>query len=302
VRVADLTLDEVAARLAGRGLALDLGSARVRVRGKQRAFAAAIRQVYGEFPDEASEGFFEVSASVERAAGLRRWLRPQVRFVANGESPFEPFPADTHLPLWEWGLNWCLANDSNQYLLLHAGVVERDGRAVVLPAQPGSGKSTLAAALECSGYRLLSDEFGVVDLERGVLLPLVRPVALKNESIDVIRAFAPDAVIGPSFARTRKGTVAHLAPTRASVAQRHAAATPALILFPKYAAGEAVSIEEVPPARAFAKLAGNAFNYELLGPAAFDAVERLVRATRSYRLRYSDLAAGVAALSQLLGN
>ena len=59
----------------------------------------------------------------------------------------------------------------NQFLLLHAGAVERGGGAVLLPAQPGSAKSTLAAALACSGFRLLSDQFGVVSLDDGLCCP-----------------------------------------------------------------------------------------------------------------------------------
>jgi HprK-related kinase A len=302
VRVGDLAPRELAARLAGRGLALDLGPLRARVRADHASLATAIRLVYGEFPDEPSGGVFEVTASVERVGGWRRFLRPQVNFVVDGEAPFEPFPADTHLPLLEWGLNWCIASQCNQFLLLHAGAVEWGGRAVLLPAQPGSGKSTLAAALACSGFRLLSDEFGVVSLDDGLLLPLVRPIALKNESIDVIRRFAPSAVIGPSFPRTRKGTVAHLAPDRLSVDNSRVPARSRVIVFPKFVTGERCTLEPVPGARAFMKLAGNAFNYDLLGPAAFDAIHGLVVDSRCYRLRYGELAEAVSTVKGLLGD
>jgi hypothetical protein len=44
-------------------------------------------------------------------------------------------------------------------------------------------------------------------------------VALKNESIGVIRAFAPQALLGPDFPKTRKGTVAHLAASAMAVAR-----------------------------------------------------------------------------------
>jgi len=301
VRVADLEARELEARLTGTGLALDFGAVRARIRADQASLAAAIREVYREYPDQPSRGFFEVNASVERVTGIRRVLRSQVKFVVDGEAPFAPFPADTHLPLLEWGLNWCIANNCNQFLLLHAGAVERSGRAVLLPAQPGSGKSTLTAALTCSGFRLLSDEFGVVDLNDGMLLPLPRPIALKNESIEVIREFAPDALIGPSFPKTRKGTVAHLAPDRLSVDRRGVPAHPRAIVFPKYVPGEPVSLEAVSPARAFVKLAGNAFNYEVLGPAAFDAVRVVVQGSECFRLRYGDLHDAISAVRRLVG-
>jgi len=74
--------------------------------------------------------------------------------------------------------------------MLHAAVLEKNGRAVVLPGDPGAGKSTLTAALMLSGWRLLSDEITLVDRDDGLLVGLARPVSLKNASIDVIqRAF-----------------------------------------------------------------------------------------------------------------
>ncbi|MGN2390570.1 HprK-related kinase A [Pelomicrobium sp. G1] len=297
--VAGLPHEAIATRLRSAGLALDFGLVRARVRSDVPALPDLLKRLYGAFPALPSEGFFDLTVGLYRQRGLRRVVRPQVVFQVDGSVPFQPFPADTHLPLLEWGMNWCIAQRCHRYLLLHAGVVEREGRAVVLPAHPGSGKSTLTAGLACRGYRLLSDEFGVVDLESGRLLPLLRPVALKNESIGVIRRFASQAVLGPEFPKTRKGTVAHLAPSPESVERRHVPAQPFLIVFPKYAPGSPVAVERVPAPRAFVKLSGNAFNYETLGPAAFDAVARLTRACEAYRLQYGDLEQAVRAVDRL---
>jgi HprK-related kinase A len=178
--------------------------------------------------------------------------------------------------------------------------VERDGRAVVLPALPGSGKSTLTAALSLRGFRLLSDEFAVVGLADGALLPLPKAVGLKNESIEVIRRFAADAVLGPEFPKTRKGTVAHLAPSAASVAARHVPAAPALIVFPAFQPGAGACAEPIAKARAFAKLSMNSFNYELLGPAGFDAVGRIIAASACYRLPFGDLDSAIDEIVRLL--
>jgi predicted ATPase len=46
--------------------------------------------------------------------------------------------------------------------MLHAAVVEKNGKALILPALPGSGKSTLSAALAMNGWRFLSDEFTMI--------------------------------------------------------------------------------------------------------------------------------------------
>jgi HprK-related kinase A len=300
VLLAALDSDELNERLRGEGIGVDLGAARTRIRSDASGLGVTLATVYRAFPLEVPAGFFDVTILLRRSRGLRRIVRPQVDLVADGETLFAPFPADTHLPMLEWGINHLLARRLGFHLLLHAGVVERNGRSAILPALPGSGKSTLTAALATRGFRLLSDEFGVVRLSDGWMLPLLRPVALKNESIDIIARFAPDAHIGPRFPKTRKGTVAHLAPDPDAVARRHEAAQPGLIVFPRYDARVELEVETEKPSRAFGRLAVNSFNYEMLGPASFDAVARLVSSCRIYRLVYRDLDRAVEAVGDLL--
>jgi len=56
-------------------------------------------------------------------------------------------------------------------LWLHAGAVERDGGAVVLPAASGQGKSTLTTHLCGLGWRLLSDDIAPVRMDTDEVLP-----------------------------------------------------------------------------------------------------------------------------------
>lgn len=298
-RVADVSVAALGHALAGPGIALDFGLARARIRSDCAALAARVAEVYGAFPWEPAEGFFDVTVALMRRRGWRALARPQVEFVIDGERPFEPFPADTGLPLLEWGLNFCIAQRAQHVLLLHAGAVERDGLAILLPALPGSGKSTLVAGLACSGWRLLSDEFGAIGLDDGRCRPVLRPVALKNESIGVVRAAAPHAVIGPTYPRTRKGAVAHLAPDAVAVAGRHASAAPVAVVFPKFVRGAPTSLTPLPGAKAFAKLAANAFNYGVLGPDGFRAMRRLLEHADAYRLQFGALRDGLDAVDAL---
>lgn len=301
MNLAQAPLTDIEDALRGPGLALDLGIVRARVRAQIPEFSQALQRVYGAFPLQNADAFCDITATILPARGLRRWVQPQIQFYIEGETPFEPFPARTHLPMLEWGLNWIIAQRFTDTLLLHAGVVERDGQAIILPAMPGSGKSTLTAALVQRGYRLLSDEFGAVDGDSGRLLPAVRPVALKNESIEVIRNFAPKAVIGPAFPGTRKGTVAHMAPDPQAVEQCHTAATARVVLFPRYDAESDTVVEAMPKSRAFAKLSVNSFNYELRGPTAFSAVAQLIEQCDCYQLAYSDLDDAINTIGTLLG-
>ena len=233
---------------------------------------------------------------IRRPRGVRRWVRPQVRFQCDGQRPFEPFPADSPLPLFEWGCNWLIGRRLNDLLLLHAGAVEKSGLALLLPALPGSGKSTLTAALSQRGWRLLSDEFGAFDPESGAFRALLKPIALKNQSIDVMRRFAPEAVFGPEFPKTRKGTVAHLAPPREAVVRRYECARPGAVILPKWVANSPTRFEALAENVVFAALAFNAFNYSLLGAVGFQAVLRLVRQCPAWQLVYSDLDEALATI------
>ena len=300
MRVAELAASALRDRLREDGIALDFGAARARIRADAPGFAETFALVYQGFEVLPSAGFFDVTVRLRRSRGVRRHVRQQVELVADGRVMFAPFPADTHLPLLEWGMNFLFAERLGFHLLLHAGVVELDGRAVILPAMPGSGKSTLTAALAASGFRLLSDEFGIVRFGDGQLLPLLRPVALKNQSIDVIANFAPQVTIGPRFPRTRKGTVAHLVPDRQAIENRHVPAKPALIVFPRYDPTVACLVKPEPRSRAFSRLSMNSFNYEMLGPVGFEAARRLIESCRVHRLIYRDLDRAIAAIRDML--
>jgi HprK-related kinase A len=222
-----------------------------------------------------------------------------VRFWCDGQSPYEPFVASNALPLMEWGTNWQIGRRFNERVLLHAGVVEREGVALVMPALPGSGKSTLTAALSLRGWRLLSDEFGALDPETLELVPVLKPVALKNQSIAVMRAFEPQVELGTLFPNTRKGDVAHLAPPAAAVARRHESAFAGAVVMPRWQAGESTRMEALDPHIAFSSLAFNAFNYAVAGVSGFEAVAALARDCPVWQLVYSDLDDAIATLGRL---
>lgn len=302
LRLSSMPLRQLAAALQAGRFALDYGVCVVRVRGGNPGFARALQAVYGAFAVAADPEFVDFHVRLEQGRGLRRWLRPQTRFMIDGVQPFEPFPAGNALPLYEWGVNWCFAQRFNQYVLLHAGVLADGERAVLMPAVPGSGKSTLTAALMLGGLRLLSDEFGVLCPESGELLPMLKPVALKNQSIGVIRAFSAQACLGPVFAGTRKGDVAHLAPDTASVAARRRSARPALVIFPRYVEGAVLELRAQAPDLSFTRLAFNSFNYATLGRVSFEAVTALAAACPAYQLTYGRLDEAVACVRELLGS
>jgi hypothetical protein len=290
---------DLARRLAA-GLSLRIGPFRYRVRSGLSRVANGVAALYSDFPLDAGGGFHDFHVRLDRVAGWRRWVRPQVNFWLDGHQPFRPLPASQAYAMLEWGMNWCVAAQAHHYLLLHAAVVERRGRCVILPGDPGAGKSTLTAALMLSGWRLLSDELTVVDRDDGLIEPLARPVSLKNESIDVIRSFEPRAVFGETARDTHKGTVSHLRPTAQSVAGLGQKGRAAHIVFPRWQRGAATQLEARPKADAFMHLANHAFNYSLLGRLGFELCASLVDACDCWDFGYSRLDGALRAFEELV--
>ena len=287
--VSSLERAELDARLGGAGLRMQTGSFVTRIGSAIPAVADGIALLYADYPLADEGGFADFHVFLKGSGGLRRWLRPQVNFDYDGTRPFEPLPATQAFPLFEWSMNYCVSTRVHGYLVLHAAVIERNGVAAILPAPPGSGKSTLCAALVTRGWRLLSDELTLVRLDTGEIQPLPRPVSLKNASIDVMRAYAPQAVFSRPVNATAKGTVAHMKPPGDSVRRAHERARPAWIVFPRYAAGAAPQLAPMEKARAFMQVAENAFNYSLLAATGFEALSRLVDASACYQFTYSVL-------------
>ncbi|MBL8446995.1 MAG: HprK-related kinase A [Zoogloeaceae bacterium] len=277
---------------------VDVGAARIAVASPLIEFHHQLNLVYPHQRDGGGDvPFADIRVALTPGSKLRFWGR-QVRLWSESQAPFEPYPIGSALPLFEWGSNWLLSQRLNAYLLLHAGVVARGDQAVILPAQPGSGKSTLTCALHLAGWRFFSDEFGVIDMERGLVLPMLKPAALKNASIEVIRQHT-NAVLGPVFSGTRKGDVAHFVPDKESFEERRTGAHPHMVVFPRYVAGAPLRCLPVPPTEAVMRIGLNSFNYQTLGPLGFDAAVRIARQARAYDLSYGDLNDALACIETL---
>lgn len=286
-------------RLSGSGLRVLTGPVVTCVQSQLSAVAEGIRLLYADHQVGGLGDFADFHVRVDRPFGVRRWLRPQVVFQFDGAPPFNPLPGDQGFPLLEWGLNWCVSGHLHQFLILHAAVVERRGFALLLPAPPGSGKSTLCAGLVSRGWRLLSDELALISPETGNVVPLVRPISLKNASISVIARFAPAMTIGPTVHDTLKGSVAHVKPPLESVQRQSEPAKPRWVVVPRYAAGEPGRLQALAKGRMFMQLADSAFNYEVHGRRGFDLIGDLVTSCDCCEFSYSDLEQAVGLFDDL---
>jgi HprK-related kinase A len=258
----------------------------------------ALARLYAGYPRPSGPCDFTVRLEAERP--WRRWLRPSVAIGGDYMLPgAAPMGLQHGLLAAEMGMNLQMALGQKQHLLLHAASVERDGQALLMTGQSGAGKSTLAALLGESGWRLMGDEFALLDLRSGTLHPFPRAVSLKNGSIDLLaESVAPDR-FGPRLDGTPKGTLRHLRPQADAVSRMAEPAVPALILFPRYGADLPSAIRPVGAAESFVRLTQSSTNYVALGERGFDALTRLVLTTPAAAIDYCDSAAAAALVDRL---
>lgn len=299
MKLSALTEGELFESLCTEGLKLKIGPFNVSLATSVSNVADHLRGLYGSFELVDDNEFIDYHVSIKPPSNWRRFVASQVNFSFDGYYPFSPLPLRQAGAMFEWGLNWCIANYSHQYLIIHAAVVERNGFALLLPGTPGSGKSTLCAALVCNGWRLLSDEIALLSLANGELYPIPRPISLKNKSIDIIQDFSNKAVIGRTVQDTAKGTVGHMRPLDECVSQAVISVKPSKLVFPRYQKGSETSLQPIAKCRAFMKAAENSFNYNVLGAIGFRALAELIDMCDSYEFKYQSLDEALSCFNQL---
>ena len=128
---------------------------------------AALKQLYVSYPqDEARPA--DATVRLFAARPWRRWVRPSVHIGGDFVVPDAlPLPLSMGLLAAEMGMNLQVALGWRRHMLLHASAVARDGRALIMSGESGSGKSTLAALLGEGDWRLMGDEFTLIEPEGG---------------------------------------------------------------------------------------------------------------------------------------
>lgn len=276
---------------------LRIGPAGFRIGSDWRAPVDALAALYGDYP-KPQDGIPDFTVRLFAPRPWRTLVRPAITLGGDYVLPdAAPLPLRLGLLAAEMGMNLQMALGQRRYLLLHAASVERDGRALLMTGVSGSGKSTLAALLMARGWRLMGDEFALVDPVTGLIHGFPRLVSLKNQAIGVVERALPEGRFGPLQADTPKGDIRHVKPDAVSVAAMDVPARPVAILFPTF--GHPPDLRPVPPAETFVRLTQASTNYVALGERGFDALTRLVTAVPAHAIDYPDTETAVAMVEQL---
>ena len=278
-------------------LSLRIGPVGFRVGSVWRAPIDALAGLYAGYP-EPEDGICDFTVRLEPEKLWRRWLRPSVAIRGDYVLPdAAPLPLAMGLLAAEMGMNLQMALGQKRYLLLHASSAEKDGRALIMTGESGAGKSTLSALLGERGWRLMGDEFALLDLEDGTLRPFPRAISLKNGAIRVMEGEVAADRFGPRLEGTPKGVIRHLRPNGNAIDGMAQSAKPALILFPRF--GSKADARPVGQAEVFMRLTQASTNYVALGGAGFDALTGLVRSCPSAAIDYPDTDAAIGLVDEL---
>ena len=289
IRLGELSVSQLEHCLRGAGLTVQIGTFRCLIRSDTGHLAQPLHLLYQDYSACTSvQGFYDFRLVLKKKQ-RGPWGSKEVEFEWGGSSPFPALPITQTHPLFEWGLNWCVATLSGSHTVIHSAVVERDGGALVLPGAPGSGKSTLCAALALAEWRLLSDELTILSQTDGWVQAIPRPISLKGTSIELIQAYCPLVDMTPPVTDTRKGTIAYARPPVAAVASSERSVPIAYVVFPKFKGNTELVFEPLSRATALTELMDNTFNVGLMGSEGFTALARSIAQAKCYAVEYGDL-------------
>jgi HprK-related kinase A len=295
-----LAADDFSQRLAHGELSLRVGPYIYNVQCNLPTVAAGIATLYGDFPLADPGEFVDYDVAI-LCRGLLRRIRGEAEFLFDKKSPFDTIPIRQAYAFLEWAMNWCVSLHSNEYLKLHAAAVACGDIAIIMPGVPGAGKSTLSAALGLSGWRILSDEHAMIKPYTTQIVPLCRPVSLKNESIEAIKSFSSNAIFGPVSKETHKGVVVHMKADLHPDSHDKNSLQARVMIFPRYTRDEPQRLSPRRRTESFILAAYHSFNYSLLCEAGFDAMKTLIENVDCYDLVYHDLDWAVQAVNDLTG-
>ena len=185
--------------------------------------------------------------------------------------------------------------DLNILALIHAAVVGRNGRAILLPAPSRCGKSTITAALVHAGYGYLSDDMAVLDLASGSAYPFPLGLSLRAGSWPIAEGMFP-GLRGSSSAPLSDEMVKVIMLEGAQTLYAPLPVT--AVVFPAYGSEQSNTLHKLSMTEMMVELSAAGF----WTPLHADHVARLLdllHPVQRFRLEYSSLEAAVELMEAL---
>lgn len=184
-----------------------------------------------------------------------------------------------------------------EHVLVHAGGVEADGVAIVLPAHMESGKTTLTTGLVRVGFRYLTDEAVAIDRATRTIVPYPKPMSLDPGSWALFPELEPDE---PFASDGYKETQWQIPPGAIRPDALGGPCRARFVVFPKYEEGARTELVPLSRAEALVEIAKNTFRFNAEGRPTLAVLAEVIRETEVYRLPNGSLDEAVACINRLV--
>jgi hypothetical protein len=186
-------------------------------------------------------------------------------------------------------------------LFLHAAMVHKEGKALLLPAPPGSGKTCLSAALAKAGFSYCSDEMTLLDGETWRARGLPTALAVKEGAWELLRPLYPELSTLRAHRRADGRIVKYLPPPISASGPPPDAPVPVrAIVLPHYVPGAVGELVTVGRADALQCLMTECVAMRMaLTATQVRKMIRWVEAIDCYTLRFGNLAAATDLLGKI---
>lgn len=184
---------------------------------------------------------------------------------------------------------------------IHGGVVARNGRCVVLPAESGSGKTCLVAGLLCNGWQYLSDECAPFEGSDLRLHPIPIAMATKEGAWPVLCSSYPELAETTTHLREDGKSVRYLLPPPNSVApDRPDGYKVRWIVFPSYSPTANTELQPLPRIEVLQRLFAQCLSLPgRLDEKAVSQIVGWIRTIDGYLLPNSNLREAVRLINSL---
>jgi len=191
---------------------------------------------------------------------------------------------------------------SRDFCALHAGLVSRGGKCLLLPGLSGAGKSTLVAGLAAAGFEIWGDDTAVLAAETFLARPVPCGIGIKPGSWPVLaRSYFPDLARAPIHVRPDGKRVRYLLPPAYKTAAVTMSASVGWIVFPQFEANVQSELTPLTKAAALRRLLPGFVRLgDDLNAAEVAGLVQWIESVDSFDLRLSSLEEAIDVLDQLM--
>jgi hypothetical protein len=183
-----------------------------------------------------------------------------------------------HRAVWE--IQRSVSDHVRDFLLLHAGAVVRNGRAILLPAKTTSGKSSLTVGLLRAGFSYLSDDIGGLDPVSMRVYPAPKRIKLIPDALDAFPGLA-DRMVDRELPFHQWERFVRPEDVGAEVSEP---APVGWIVFPSDEFEGPARLEPITKAKAVEAMAANSFNLHRYGERGVVLLSRIAKEADAFQL------------------